>query len=85
MLSIKMGGFTEGNEELGPICISASVGAWKKILLAVFNLEVFFRKFFTVNGLPARTVAFGEVASLRHVATVNTMEAAGLVAKILDT
>ena len=27
MLSIKMGCFTEGNKELGPICISASVGA----------------------------------------------------------
>lgn len=49
------------------------------------NLEVFIRKFFSVDGLPARTVAFGEVASLRHKATDNPMEAAALVAKHLAT
>ena len=73
--SIKPWGLLEGDEELRSVSVWSSVGHGKSSRSLVSQSEVFISKLFSVDGFASSSVTGGEVTSLAHELSDDTMEA----------
>ena len=73
------------DEELGAVCIGASIGHRQQAGLGVGELEVLVCEFFAIDGLAARPVATREVTALQHKVRDDAVELRARIAKALFT
>jgi len=83
VLSVQPLGLGGGQEELGAVGVSSSVGHRQHSRSRVLQLEVFVSKLLSVDGLASSAVVVGEVASLAHEVGDDTVESASLVTESL--
>ena len=69
----------EGDEELRAIGVGARVCHRQQAAFEMVQVLVFIREFFSVNGHATGTIATGEVATLGHEATDNSVEVTLLI------
>ena len=66
VLSVEVGGFYGGDEELAAVCTGAGVGHGEEEGPVVFQVEVFVGELFAVDRFAAGSVECSEISSLDH-------------------
>jgi hypothetical protein len=83
VLAIEPRGDNGGDEELGAVGVTTSVGHGEKTLLGVLELEVLVLEAVAVDGLATSAVTLGEVTALDHKVLDDAVEGRALVAEAL--
>ena len=76
--AVEMRSSAEAEEELAAVGVGASVGHGEDTAAGVAVLEVLISEFLAIDGLATSAVATGEVATLSHEASDDTVEGAAL-------
>ena len=82
--SVQVRSFDEAEEELGAVRVGASVGHGENTSSSVLVDEVLVSEVGSVDRLATSAVSSGEVATLGHEASDDTMEGAALEVKVLS-
>mmetsp|Transcript_898 Transcript_898/g.1859 ORF Transcript_898/g.1859 Transcript_898/m.1859 type:complete len:303 (+) Transcript_898:284-1192(+) len=73
-----------GNEELAAVRSRASIGHGELSSLGMLNLEIFIRKFLSINRFPTGTIGIGKVSTLNHKVLNYAMEGRSLIMERLS-
>ena len=84
VLAIEPVAWDEGHEELGSIGVGSSVGHGHVTSLSVLDSEVLISEFFSIDGLSSSTVAGGEISTLSHELSNDSVESATFVVERLS-
>ena len=74
-----------GDEELGGVGVGASVGHGQQVRFGEGHHEILIFEFATIDGITARAISFGDVATLSHEIVDDAMESSSLVAERLSS
>ena len=83
VLAIEMRGGREGDEELRPIGVLASIGHREEARGGMWEPDTLIVEFVTIDGLAASAILVGDVTALHHEALNDSVEDVALVMKSL--
>lgn len=83
VLSVEPRAGHEGDEELRSVGVLSGVGHGKEVRDGVFFLEVLVLELVAIDGLSSSAVVSGEISTLGHEVSDDTMESTSLVSESL--